>query len=123
MPVSCHSCQRSFADYKELALHISSSRKGHGRGKKWAAKFIMINGLSPDKREGRKNQRVALTEADKENRVNSARQLSGDNKYTETLCPNCRTKQRQSLPVEFITNPFAWSINKKFVVVCSGCRR
>ncbi len=120
---TCHSCHQSFADFKELALHISKSKKGHRKGKKWAAKYIMMNGLSSKNRNGNRPVRVALTEEQKANKEDTRRELSGDNEYATTVCPNCKNRSRPLLPREFAENPVAWRVKDSLVVMCSGCGR
>jgi len=118
MTVSCHSCIATFADYKELALHISSSRKGHRSGKRWAAKYIAINMLSAEKRNGKKTTRTPLTETEKENKLDSKRELSGKHETVVTICPQCKKGQRQLLPEEFTSSPLAWRIKDCLAVLC-----
>ena len=121
--VICKSCWDEFADFKELALHISSSKKGHRKGKKWASRYILLNGLSPKNRNGDRPARVALTEEQKANKEDTRRELSGDNEYATTVCPNCKNKSRPLLPVEFTNNSIAWKIKGSLVVMCSSCGR
>ncbi len=117
--VSCHSCGAIFADYKELALHILSSRKEHRKGKKWASKYIMLRG----KRDKPDFQRTPLTEEQKESKKEMKRELSGENKTGLVFCPHCKTNHQQSLPVEYVDSPTAWRIKKMLVILCSGCGR
>ena len=123
MTVSCHSCHESFADFKELALHISRSKKGHRKGKKWAAKYIMMNGLSSKNRNGDRPVRAALTKEQKVNKEDTRRELSGDNEYANTICPHCKRGGRPLLPVEFVGSGVAWRIKDSLVVTCSICGR
>ena len=119
MTVLCHSCNLSFVDYKELALHISTSRKGHRQGKKWAAKYMMkVRAL--DKRNNG-GGRSPLTEDDKENKKNTRRELSGDNEHVATFCPHCRKKTKQVLPIEYTRSNEAWRLKDYLVVLCQNC--
>lgn len=122
MTVSCHSCQRTFADYKELAMHISSSRKGHRRGKRWASKYMMINGLSAEKRFDHNKSRTPLTKEDKENLEDTKATLSGETEIVPTKCPKCKRAAHQQLPVEYTRHPLAWCISRFFMVLCPNCR-
>ena len=115
----CHSCNKEFADYKELALHISSSKKGHRKGKRWAAKYLLrLRALS--KRENNYGH-SKLTEADKENKRSTIRKLSGESVFVEALCPHCKRKSRQNLPIEYAESKEAWRNKGCLVVLCQSC--
>ncbi len=117
MPL-CLSCQKVCADYKELALHIQSSKKGHRKGKRWAAKYMMrVRQLN--KRE--LNGRVPLTEEQKEARASIFRELSGETEYALAVCPHCHKGHREVLPVEFRQSQDAWRVKDKLVVLCATC--
>lgn len=119
MTVSCHSCGQPFDNFHDLAVHIAGSRKGHRKGKKWASKYILLNG----RRDKQNFQRTPLTEAEKENKREMKRELSGETKSGLVFCPHCKTKHQQTLPVEYVDSPSAWRIEKMLVILCSGCRR
>ena len=118
--VLCHSCNQPFSDYRELAQHIASNKKGHRRGKKWAAKYLLnIRALNKKKDM---NGRVALTEADRENKKDTVRELSGETTVVEALCPHCKRKSRQIFPIEFGGSSEAWRDKGCLVVLCQSCR-
>ena len=119
----CHACGQSFGDFRELALHIAASRKGHRQGKVWAAKYLLKNGVSRDL-----PQRTPMTDEERENRAanlkESRRVISGREKIAQTFCPVCKTSSRQALPVEYTESVEAWrDRNKTLVVCCEECRR
>jgi len=118
--VSCHSCNNQFDGYKDLALHIASTKKGHRKGKKWAASYLLkVNALNSKKDNYGRSQ---LTEVEKENKKEMGREISGETMVVDTSCPNCKRKSPQILPVEFGRSSIAWRDNKYMVVLCSSCR-
>lgn len=118
MPL-CIACKQAFGDYKELALHIQSSKKGHRKGKKWAANYMLkVRQLDQKKQI---NGRVPLTEEQKENKKSLVRELSGEEEYAITFCPHCKRGHREILPVEFSKSRDAWRVKDKLVVLCEGC--
>ena len=119
MSVSCHSCSEAFEDYKELALHIIASKKH--KGKKWAAKYIMINGLSPENRFERKQNGSPLTAEQRVSKEDCRRVLSGENEFVNTICPKCKRGGRPLLPVEYVESPVAWRIKDNLVKLCQNC--
>lgn len=122
MPVACFYCDQTFADYTTLAMHIIGSKRGHRRGKRWAAKYVMLNKLSPEAK-GKHNHQTPLTEQEKANKESAVRILSGINKTMPTYCPKCKTECRQPLPVEYAESPAAWRTNKGIlIVVCPQCQ-
>jgi RNase P subunit RPR2 len=122
MLVECHSCHTTFQDYKSLAKHIMANKKGHRQGKRWAAKYVMINGLSAKNRTDRQlNGRVALTEEQKETRDSLQIELSGNIKRVNTYCPKCKQFSTQSLPVEYTNSERAWRVGSTFVITCERC--
>ncbi len=115
----CHSCKKPFADFKELALHIISSKKGHRHGKRWAAKYLLkVRQL--DKRK-ELNGRTPMTEEQKENKRNLERELSGENEFVITYCPHCKSLKKQPMPIEFTQSGEAWREKDKLVVLCPSC--
>jgi hypothetical protein len=120
--VVCHSCGRSdFEDYKALAIHISSEKKGHKKGKRWAAKFILMNGLS-SKNKFEHKERVPLSEQDKDNKEDSHRELSGNMEYVNTKCPKCRRFTPRTLEVEYVESITALrGDNGVLMMYCSNC--
>jgi hypothetical protein len=117
---TCISCHAEFPDFKELALHISCSKTGHRKGKRWAAKYIAINGLSA-KAKGQKYDRIALTADQKESKKDCRVTISGINKVADTVCPKCKLKLRQLLPVEYVQSPMAWRKENRLAILCVGC--
>jgi predicted HNH restriction endonuclease len=120
MTVECHSCHQVFADYGALALHIASSKKGHRKGKRWAAKYLVGNKLRTNRNN---HNRTPLTEQDRENKRNTVRELSGEIKNVPTVCPQCHQGQHQRLPIEYVKSNTAWKIRSEFVVICNNCGR
>lgn len=118
MPVTCHSCNKVFPDYKSLAVHITKSKKGHQRGKKWAAGYDLFDVMY----EKKQPERPRLTEQERENKADSRREISGINKTVVTKCPKCKGMSKQSLPVEYTNSQEAWRINKMLVVLCPICK-
>ncbi len=119
MSVTCHSCKMGFADYEALALHISSSKKGHRKGKKWAAKYLMRSLLQKQNN----HQSKGLTEDEKASKKEVERVLSGSNESVITFCPQCHNRQKQVLPIEYTRSENAWKIKDSLVVPCSDCGR
>ncbi len=120
MTITCHSCAQSFVDYRELAIHIAASRKGHRKGKIWAAKYLLrTRALDTKKFEGRR----PLTESDKANKASTKRVLSGETKDVLAVCPVCYKRHHEVLPVEYTESSQAWRQGHSLVVMCSSCRR
>jgi len=120
MPViKCLSCGKEFEDYQSLALHISSERKGHRKGKKWAAKYISRQVISKQKVEF--NGRVPLTAEQKANKEDSRRVLSGEQRVAETVCLKCKRVSRVVLEAEYVSSPHAWRIQDRLVKMCNSC--
>ncbi len=117
MPM-CLSCNKTCADFKELAIHIQSSKKGHRKGKRWAAKYILrVRSLDKKKLNGR----MSLTKEQKDNRKDTIRELSGKNEKVVTYCPRCKSPKGGLMPIEFTQSKVAWRIKDKLVVVCEIC--
>jgi len=115
----CHYCNAPvFANWTELALHISSSRKGHRKGKRWAANFLIGKKVKDKKKQ---QPRKRQTAEEKETKKNLVRVLSGDTEFVDTLCLRGKHTVRQSLPVEYSQNPRAWRIQGRLVLTCVGC--
>lgn len=120
MTPSCHSCDQSFADYGELAKHIAASKKGHRKGKVWAANYLLrTRALDTKKFEGRR----PLTEADKANKASTKLELSGATKDVLAVCPRCHKGHRESLPVEYAESNQAWRQKNCLVLLCRSCKR
>lgn len=115
---SCHSCNKSFESYHDLALHISTSKKGHRRGKKWAAKFLLLNG-----KRDRPTNKGSQGEVSQEARDSTKRELSGETENVLTICPKCKQGHREVLPVEYSQSPTAWQIKGILSVLCAAHRK
>lgn len=128
MAVECFYCDFSAPDYQTLATHVSGSKKGHRRGKRWAAKYLMVNGLSFDKRHELPKRVANNPDKEKtafgdENRANSKRVLSGKTEFARVFCPWCKKHNQRELPVEYTGSQFAWHREQCLVVCCEGCAR
>ncbi len=125
--VSCHQCSKGFADYEKLALHIMTT-KGHRKGRRWAAHYVMINGLSPKNRRdlperAAENPDKERTEFGDENRQNMRVILSGREKHVIAVCPKCKGNDRVVLPEEYATSVFAWRMGGTLTKLCARCGR
>jgi hypothetical protein len=123
MAETCRSCGQPFEDWHKLALHIASSKKGHRQGKKWAAMFLAGKSLRPELKRVPLNPDEEHTDFGDNNRENAKREISGDNEYINTLCPQCKKPHRQLIPVEHIHNELAWRKDSVLCVICDVCRR
>lgn len=120
---NCNSCHQYFEDFKSLALHISCSKKGHKKGKKWAAKYLLINGLSASKKRDFK-ERTPLSDEEKETKRSLGIKVSGRQNYERTQCPHCNQITSTLLPIEYISSSNAWrTIHGKLQILCSDCRK
>ncbi len=118
----CHSCGRTdFADFHELAIHISGENRGHAKGKKWAANYILKNGLSAKQRFEHK-ERTPLTEDEKDARDNTHRELSGQTKMVYAYCTACKRKYPRVVEVEYIQSQTALRGNDgTLMITCDNC--
>ncbi len=117
MSLLCISCKKVCADYQELALHIASSKNGHRNGKRWAAKYLV----------GVKNRqefkgRIPLTDIEKKSKLDTVREMSGSQESVVAICPRCKRRHRESLPIEYTQSRDAWHIQNSVVVMCPGCK-
>jgi len=117
--IKCLSCGCDFDSYQELAVHISASKIGHRRGKKWAAKYLSRHVIN--KRDNNFRGGTPLSVEDIKNKRDNRRVLSGEQKYTETICPQCRKPNRAVLEAEHATSPQAWRIGGRLARVCASC--
>lgn len=117
--IKCLSCRCGFESYQELAVHISASKTGHRRGKKWAAKYLSRHVIN--KRDNNLRVGSPLTPADIINKKENRRVLSGDQRYAETTCPQCRKPSSAVLEAEYATSPQAWRIGGRLAMMCVGC--
>ena len=122
--ISCHSCDQKFPDYKSLALHIVSSKKGHRKGKGWAAKYIQKSVLVADKKQ---YGQAPMTEEQKESlrdaKEDIRRVLSGNTKSVIAKCPKCKNNHRKLLEEEFAGCPEAWKLDGLIATSCPSCVR
>ncbi|MDD4987141.1 MAG: hypothetical protein PHQ43_15495 [Dehalococcoidales bacterium] len=116
---NCRACGKVCSDWHELALHIATSKKGHWAGKKWAAKILMVNTLSPETRREKREAPVGP----RPDWSQAVYQLSGNEKRVKTICPKCKRLNEQVLPVEFAESPVAWRAGKAMVIFCRLCGR
>lgn len=120
MPI-CHSCQQPFADFKALALHIASSKKGHRKGKMWAAKYLSNQRALDMKTTMQNRNHTPLTQQEKDNKANAHRELSGKVVNTDTICPHCKRQGISQLPIEYAHSSEAWRAGKCLVKLCISC--
>ena len=118
----CNNCGYSCAEFKDLAKHIVANKKSHRRGVKWASSFLLKVQFLNQKQD-LNGGRIALTDEQKEAKQNAQREISGRIKFVETVCPRCKSGQRQTLPIEFADDPFTWRKNKVLVVNCNRCTK
>jgi len=119
--VICLSCQQTFPDYKELALHIITNKATHRKGRRWANKYLTNQRALDKKVTTQGKERSPLTQQDIENRRDTRRELSGQTKMSETLCPKCKHNGVRSFPIEYAKSPTAWRVGKSLVKLCVGC--
>lgn len=116
---NCHYCNYSCEEYLDLAKHILKEKSGHDAGKFWAQRFVLKHAVLKPKDQGG----MPLTEAEKEAKRSTQRELSGREKPAQTYCPSCNSLSIQVLPIEFVTSNFAWRKQGTLVVSCSNCRK
>lgn len=113
----CRECGELCKDWRELAFHIIKNRKTH-KHREWANRFLAqkenIRSLTP---------RTPLTEEQKQTRKESIREVSGEESFQDTVCPNCKKLAKQRLPVEYTQDFEAWRNSKgHLIVMCEGCK-
>jgi hypothetical protein len=123
MTEQCHSCKQNFADFRELAVHIMSTKKGHKKGRTWAAKFLAGNTLRIELKRAPVDPDHENTEYGDENRRNAVRELSGENEYANTICPHCKRVGRSLIEVEHINSEFAVKVNGRYFISCQSCTK
>jgi len=120
MPI-CKTCGKECSDYEELAQHILSNKKTHKSGRRWAAKYKLINSLSAKNRREHR-ERVPLTEDDKEKKLSAVREVSGIEKGADAYCPSCKRTYRVTVPIEYIESQSAWTTGTgKLLILCQRC--
>jgi hypothetical protein len=119
MTIQCRQCGAIFENYGELASHINTTKSHHRDRKavKWAANFQLKHILyKPEHKE-----RIPLTEEQKESRRNLMVELSGETQNVIVVCPKCKTRRREAVPVEHTQSERAWRINKELAIFCQNC--
>ena len=120
MPI-CHSCNKPFPDFKELARHIIANKKTHRKGLFWAQKHLMNQRALDKKATMLAKNHNPLTEEDKENKKDTRRVLSGQLKNANTFCPKCKRAGIYQFPIEYAESPDAWRTGKSLVKLCVNC--
>jgi hypothetical protein len=117
----CDSCNIDFKNWGELADHIILNKVDHRRGLKWAASYkLKVNFLN--KKKDAPEGRIALTEEEKEAKIDSQRTLSGQTDKAKIICPHCRSQFVDKIATEHATNPLAWKTkSNEFLINCSNC--
>lgn len=128
-PILCHFCNHPpFDTFGELALHLKVSKKIGGHNNRasqlWANKYLSRQKELDKKASFKKSaeNRVVLTDEQKEAKRDTKYQLSGATKYVKVKCPRCHTVSRDFLPVEHVNNFEALKIDNCFVKMCEGCK-
>jgi hypothetical protein len=125
MSVTCFSCGTSFQDNKELALHISSSKKRMHTlsSRTWAANF-----LSQTRRLNSKKDlpgRTPLTEEQKEAKHSTKREID-ETAFIRvvTRCPQCKMLSEESLLEAYVVEDgvHAWRKGHVFFRLCVNHR-
>jgi L-asparaginase II len=122
----CFCCNHApFNSPTELALHISSQKKGHRKSKMWAAKVLAGSTLrnKVEFKPVSKDPDKVATELGDENRANAKLQLSGKLHGVMCHCPHCRQPHKEMLEVEFLRLEHLWLIENKPAVLCGNCKR
>jgi len=125
MPIPCRSCTYKAADFADLAKHITASKKGHRKGKRWAASYLLkVNILNskrglPSRTPMTEEEQDALREA----RAEIKRELSGETRLAGTVCPKCKRASSQAIPIEYVNSERAWRTqNGTLIILCVNCR-
>jgi hypothetical protein len=118
--MDCFYCNYSAEEPKDLASHIQLEHSN--KRNKWAAK-VLTNVEWLNRKVDKQQDRMPLTEEEREAKRSTHRELSGIEKNIQTYCVSCQSVAVQKLPVEFIRSPYAWRINNKPIVLCNSCRR
>ncbi len=115
--ITCISCGKVCEDYRELASHIAGSKKGHRKGKRWAAQYLSRHVLN--KREY--NNRTPMTAEQKTTKDDIMRIVSGEQRVADTVCPKCKKPSRAVFEIEYAESSSAWRIGGRLVKMCDGC--
>lgn len=119
--MKCNSCGETFETYKDLAIHIMSSKKGHRQGKIWASKYLSKQRILDRKVSMQSRNHSPFTEQDRENRREAERVLSGNIANTRTICPKCKSLGIYQFPIEHTESKEAWRIGGSLVKLCIRC--
>lgn len=128
---TCRTCYaNNFENWGELAEHILKYSKIKGdphkrdrKGVQWAKRYKNRKAINKLGKIGREfAPPTALTEEQKQNKVDCRMILSGETKNVPVICPRCKTKNRGSIEVEHAENPQAWQIDNCYVIFCERCR-
>ncbi len=121
--IKCWTCGRTdFESWGDLAKHkLEMKDKAHRKdkaGRTWAANYKYKNVLM--KQQDRAS--TPLTDEQREAKVNTKRELSGEKRIVPVKCPRCNTGRRDFIEVEHVENPQALRVDNCFVKLCEGCR-
>ena len=116
----CYYCPFEFEEYLDLAKHINSTHP-HKRNK-WAATFVLKKILF--KEQDKNEDRIPLTESEKEAKRSTIRELSGREYTVFCRCPRCNQTFQEKIPIEFLTSNTAWkSSHGEPIISCFNCRK
>lgn len=131
----CRVCKIVFNDWDELAHHVNKLSKIKGskhRKTLWVESRIHKNAIDILTKPIKKFEPpVPLTDEQKQNKVDSRRELSGETKLVMTYCPECKKrapnsilKTPQRIEVEYILSEHAVKNEKgEFAILCNAHRR
>jgi len=124
----CWVCGRTdFESWDDLANHkLTEKDKAHKHdrsGTLWAKKYIHRNAINKLQKIGRElPYRVPLTDEQREAKIDTRRELSGETKLVVTICPKCNKGERKMIEVEHADESESWRIKNCPVVLCGGCK-
>lgn len=96
-----------------LARHILRYKRHPRKSKLWALRYL-------ETLKQREN-RVVLTENQKQARRDTKITLSGKTRVVQTVCIRGKHAVMQSLPVEYLDSPNIWTINGRIIANCAVC--
>ncbi len=117
----CLTCRQVFPDYKELARHISRSKNGHRKGKRWAARYLLNQRALDKKVSKKKRPHIALTEQEKENKKSLKRELAGKTVNVKVKCPRCKVEGMYEFPMEYAESEESWKVGDTMMKLCLKC--
>lgn len=115
----CYYCENEYETYGELATHINTIHPK--KRNKWAANFVLKKVLF--KEQDKNDNRMPLTEEEKEAKRSTQRELSGREQPVQTICPACSNIGLAVIPIEYVTSNSAWRNNGKIMLLCNSCRK